>query len=134
MSIGAVNVPIYATNSSEEVEYILKNSEAKLCFAGTAEHLDKLLKEKKKLPKVKNLIIFDDLPKKKASVLSLNDCYTKGESYKSKKNFEKRMDSIKSTDMATIIYTSGTTGAPKGVMLTHNNFISNLVNVNNYKV
>ncbi len=129
LSIGAVNVPIYATNSAEEALYVLENSESKLCFAGTEDHLKKVLKVKRKLPKIKNIVVFDEISKKQKNVTGLDDAFKKGHAYKTKSNFEKRLKSVKGTDLATIIYTSGTTGNPKGVMLTHGNFLSNVTNI-----
>ncbi|MFW5720958.1 MAG: AMP-binding protein, partial [Bacteroidota bacterium] len=121
LSIGAVNVPIYATNSPDEALYILEDSDSKICFCGTEDHLDRILKVRKKLPKLAQLIIFDDYPKKKQGVITLEKAMEQGSRYKSKGNFDKRLKAIKSEDLATLIYTSGTTGNPKGVMLTHNN-------------
>ncbi len=126
LSIGAVNVPIYATNSPDEALYILEDSDSKICFCGTEDHLDRILKVRKKLPKLAQLIIFDDYPKKKQGVITLEKAMEQGSRYKSKGNFDKRLKAIKSEDLATLIYTSGTTGNPKGVMLTHNNFVSNV--------
>jgi long-chain acyl-CoA synthetase len=128
-SIGAVNVPIYATNSSEEAQYILDNSGSTVCFIGTESHLDRILKAKRKLPKVKNMVIFDDPGKKKKGVITLEEAFKKGQGYKKKKDFDTKLKAIKPDDLATIIYTSGTTGDPKGVMLTHKNFISNVNNI-----
>lgn len=126
LSIGAVNVPIYATNSPDEALYILEDSDSKICFCGTEDHLDRILKIRKKLPKLAQLIIFDDYSKKKQGVITLEKAMEKGSQYKTRGNFEKRLKAIKSEDLATLIYTSGTTGNPKGVMLTHNNFVSNV--------
>jgi len=126
LSIGAVNVPIYATNSPDEALYILEDSDSKICFCGTEDHLDRVLKIRKKLPKLAQLVIFDDYTKKKQGVITLEKAMEKGAQYKTKGNFEKRIKAIKSEDLATLIYTSGTTGNPKGVMLTHNNFVSNV--------
>jgi long-chain acyl-CoA synthetase len=128
ISIGAVNVPIYATNSSEETMYILDNSEAVACIAGTEDHLDRILKVKNKLKRVKTLITFDTYKKKTPGVISLDDAYKKGQAYKQKGNFDKRLKAIKPNDLASILYTSGTTGNPKGVMLTHNNFVADVRN------
>lgn len=129
LSIGAVNVPIYSTNSAEEARYVLENSESKMCFVGTEDHLDKVLKVKNKLPKLGQVIIYDEYNKKKKDVVTLEKTLEIGNSYKNKKMFDKRLNEIKPDDLATIIYTSGTTGNPKGVMLTHNNFVSNVINV-----
>jgi long-chain acyl-CoA synthetase len=126
LSIGAVNVPIYATNSSEEAYYVLNHSESKVCFIASEEHLDKILKVKRKLPKLKTLILFDQLPKKIKNLISFEEALQKGSAYKNKAIFDKRLNAIKLKDLATIIYTSGTTGNPKGVMLSHNNFVANI--------
>lgn len=128
LSVGAVNVPVYATNSSEEAEYVLNNSECKVCFVGSEDHLQKILKAKKKLKKLGKIVIFDEPAKKSKEAVQINEAYKIGQGYKSKSEFEKRLSAIKLTDLATIIYTSGTTGNPKGVMLTHKNFISNVNN------
>lgn len=126
LSIGAVNVPIYATNSADEALYVLAHSESKACFCGTEDHLDKVLSVRRKAPRLKTLIVFDTPKGKKPGVITLEEAYKKGEAYKNKGEFDKRMTSIKLDDLATIIYTSGTTGNPKGVMLTHKNFVSNV--------
>ena len=128
ISIGAVNVPIYATNSSEETQYILENSESVACLAGTEDHLNRILKVNNKLKKVKNLIIFDHYIKKTPGVVDFAEACKKGQAYKKKGDFEKRLKAIKPGDLASILYTSGTTGNPKGVMLIHNNFVSNVRN------
>lgn len=129
LSIGAVDVPIYATNSSAEASYILKNSESKACLVSTEDHLERVLKAKKNLPQLKNLIIFDELSRKKKDVITLSDALEKGEANSGKSNIDKLIQSVKPSDLATIMYTSGTTGDPKGVMLTHDNFVSNCRNV-----
>ncbi|MBN1532749.1 MAG: long-chain fatty acid--CoA ligase [Spirochaetes bacterium] len=126
-SIGAINVPIYATNSAEEAEYVLQNSESRLCFAGTKDHMDKVLQAKKKAKRVKEVIVFDELQKPPKGVLTVKQCYEIGQKFKRKNEFEKRLNSIKPGDLATLIYTSGTTGNPKGVMLTHDNFVQDMV-------
>jgi len=127
-SLGAVDVPIYATNSSEESEYILHNSDSKLCFVGTADHLDKVVKIWKKVPKVKQLIVFDEIKEKKKNIITLKDALGIGEKKQNKKTFDDRLKNIKPSDLSTIIYTSGTTGNPKGVMLTFNNFVADVRN------
>ncbi|TAL33736.1 MAG: long-chain fatty acid--CoA ligase [Spirochaetes bacterium] len=131
LSIGAVNVPVYATNSADEAEYILDNSESKACICGSNDHLDRVLSVKKKLKKLKDIIIIDAPKGKKPGVITIQEAMKKGEAYKGKANFEKALKAIKLSDLATLIYTSGTTGNPKGVMLTQNNFVSNVNQIMN---
>jgi len=126
ISVGAVNVPIYATNSAEEARYIIENSDSKMCFVGTREHMDKILQIKDRLPNLREIIIFDDLDKTIPGVVTLQDAYKEGKAAQNKDEFDKRLVPINIDDVATIIYTSGTTGNPKGVMLTHKNFVANV--------
>jgi long-chain acyl-CoA synthetase len=129
LSIGAISVPIYATNSSEECLYIISNSDSRLCFVGTEDHMKRILKVKPKLKKLKQIIIFDELGKQLKGVINLSVAFKGGQGYKKKGEFDKRLTAIKPNDVSTLIYTSGTTGNPKGVMLMHSNFVSNVVNI-----
>jgi len=126
LSIGAVNVPIYATNSAVEAKYIIENSDSVICFTGEKEHLDKVMEVKDKLPGLREIIVFDDLKSSVEGVIDLKEAMKQGSAFDGKAGFEERLKGINPDDMATIIYTSGTTGDPKGVMLSHNNFISNV--------
>ena len=127
-SIGAVDVPIYATNSAEESEYILDNSESKMCFVGTEDHLKKILKVRSKLPGMKQIVVFDEVAVSQEEELTLSKALAIGESKPDLALFDQRLSAIQPDDLATLIYTSGTTGNPKGVMLTHNNYVSNVRN------
>jgi len=127
-SIGAVDVPIYATNSAEESEYILGNSDAKACFVGTADHLKKILSIRTKIPNVKQIVVFDEVDVNQTEELTLSKALSLGEASPNKDLFDQRLAAIQPNDLSTLIYTSGTTGNPKGVMLTHNNFVSNVRN------
>ena len=131
LSVGAVNVPIYATNSAEESRYIIENSDSRMCFVATKEHMEKILAVKSKLPNLKEIIIFDSLEKPVTGVIELKDALKEGASSKKEKDFDNRINAIKAQDLATIIYTSGTTGPPKGVMLSHNNFFANVNQIYN---
>ncbi|MGD0209813.1 MAG: long-chain fatty acid--CoA ligase [Desulfomonilia bacterium] len=126
LSVGAVNVPIYATNSAEESRYIIENSDAKMCFVATKGHMEKILEVKPKLPNLKEVIIFDPLEKPVKGVIELRAALDEGAKSPKVKDFDDRIHSIKAQDLATIIYTSGTTGPPKGVMLSHDNFFANV--------
>jgi long-chain acyl-CoA synthetase len=129
LSIGGVSVPIYSTNSAEEAKYILANSDSRLCFVGNEEILERVLKIRSGAKKLKKIVIFDEYMKKKTDVITLSEVYSIGQKYNKKNEFDKRLASIKPGDLSTLIYTSGTTGNPKGVMLTHDNFVSNAKNV-----
>ncbi len=128
LSIGAVNVPIYATNSAEESRYIIENSDAIMCFTAGKEHTGKIVSVKPKLPNLKEIISFDMGGN---GVIELSAAYKEGASNAKADEFDKRIREIKKDEMATIIYTSGTTGNPKGVMLSHNNFFSNVQQIYN---
>jgi long-chain acyl-CoA synthetase len=131
LSIGAVNVPIYATNSAKESEYIIDNSDSKMCFVGTKDHMERILEVKGGLPNLREIIIFDDLDSPLEGVIGLKTAMEEGRAYKNKGEFDERLKPINMDDVATIIYTSGTTGNPKGVMLTHKNFVSNVTQLYN---
>ena len=126
LSIGAVNVPIYATNSVEESRYIIDNSDAKMCLVGEKGHMEKIIKARERLPNLGDIIIFDDLDEPVPGVTTLKDALSEGRAHPHEEEFHERLTHIEMDDVATIIYTSGTTGNPKGVMLTHNNFVSNV--------
>ncbi len=128
-SVGAINVPIYATNSAEEALYILENSGCKACFVSTEDHRDRVMKVKKKVPSLKKLIIFDEPEKNKKDVDFIGKAYDLGEKKANYKTLEKKIKDIKKGDTATIMYTSGTTGNPKGVILTQDNFVSQGINI-----
>ncbi|MBN2298002.1 MAG: long-chain fatty acid--CoA ligase [Deltaproteobacteria bacterium] len=126
LSVGAVNVPIYATNSALEAQYIIENSDSVMCFTGEKEHTGKVLEVKSNLPGVGAVISFDAVDGTAGDVIDLKAAMQQGEGADNTGVFEERLTSIKPSDMATIIYTSGTTGDPKGVMLSHHNFIANV--------
>jgi long-chain acyl-CoA synthetase len=126
LSIGATQVPIYSTNSPIEAHYILKNSDARICFVGTSDHLDRVLSVIKKLPKLEAVVIFGEAAKKKKGVLNFPEALSEGSAFRKKGEFDKRLKTVSPGDLATLIYTSGTTGSPKGVMLSHGNFVNNV--------
>lgn len=126
LSIGGVNVPIYATDSAAEARYIIGNSDSRLCFVASQEHLDKVLEIKDQLKNLEEIVIFDQLGKEVSGVTTVKDAMEQGRRYKKQGEFDKRLNAVRPSDLATIIYTSGTTGDPKGVMLTHDNFVKNV--------
>lgn len=131
LSLRAVNVPIYTTQAVEQVRFILENSGAKmLCVSGKKifKHAEEAIRSVERLEK---LIFFDSdaVVENDRRAISLESIEQNGEDSERKETatFEESLAEIKADDLATIIYTSGTTGEPKGVMLTHDNFVSNIV-------
>lgn len=127
-SIGAADADIYATNSAEEAEYIIENSDSKICLVGSQSHMEKVLSVRGKLPLLKEIIVFDEVSGKPEGVTLLSEALKAGEAQANPSLFDERIKGIQPNDLSTLIYTSGTTGNPKGVMLTHNNFVSNVKN------
>ena len=128
MSIRAVTVPLYATNSAKEVEYIINDAQISVIFVGEQEQYDEaatLLGNNKYL---KLIVAFrDDIQFKNSdSSVYLKDFISKDSNEKIKLELEKRYQESTLSDLACIIYTSGTTGEPKGVMLDHANFVDTI--------
>ncbi|MBI4430902.1 MAG: long-chain fatty acid--CoA ligase [Candidatus Omnitrophica bacterium] len=124
LSLGAVTVPIYATSTSAEIQYILKHSKARALFVSTLEQADKLHETGKQLPDLLSIVLFDG-QERRPGVTLFENFVRNSEAEAGKGKIEKYLDIIEPYDLASIIYTSGTTGPPKGVMLTHANFLSN---------
>ncbi len=126
LSIGAANVPIYATNSAEEARYVLEHSESRVCFAGSQEHMDKVVEVRDSLPNLEAVVVFDETAQKPEGVITFAEAMEEGRKHDNREEFDRRLKAIKPDDLASIIYTSGTTGPPKGVMLSHGNFLANI--------
>ncbi|SPD72580.1 AMP-dependent synthetase and ligase [uncultured Desulfobacterium sp.] len=126
LTIGAVNIPIYATNSAEEGLYVLKHSGARACFVGGREQFDKVLQILSQLPELKFIISYDPVEEEAENVFNFLDALKMGHGYNAQADISERLMAVTPQDLATIIYTSGTTGRPKGVMLSHHNFMSNI--------
>ncbi|MFC6996217.1 AMP-dependent synthetase/ligase [Rufibacter roseus] len=121
---GAVSVPMYPTITVEDYRYILKDSETKLILVSTEDLYNKVKEAASEVPGVQEIYTFDHVPGAKhwTELLKMGEGEDLSvlESYKA---------SVQPSDLLSIIYTSGTTGAPKGVMLSHNNLVSNFTNV-----
>ncbi|MGH9854829.1 MAG: AMP-dependent synthetase/ligase, partial [Blastocatellia bacterium] len=131
---GAINVPIYPTQAVDQVEYILRNSGARILFVSNSKQLRRI---KPALDSFRSkdrpqLILFESLKedKKDDGVIYLSSFEKTGEEERLRQPqlYEQLSAQSQPDDLATIIYTSGTTGEPKGVMLTHRNLVSNALN------
>ena len=124
----AVTVPIYPTNTPEQIEYMVNHSGARIVFVSGKFQYSKLLKIRKSLPGLELVVSFErflgdpELPVTTFYQLSEIDSAITPEE---KQEIEAGIDRIEPDDMLTLIYTSGTTGVPKGVMLSHNNILTN---------
>jgi long-chain acyl-CoA synthetase len=118
--LGIINAPLYPNITEADYEYILNDSGAKVVFISNDEILAKILNVKSNVPSLEHIYTFDQIDGQKnySELLSeeIDD-----------EAIEAARKEIKEDDVATLIYTSGTTGNPKGVMLTHQNLVSNVL-------
>jgi long-chain acyl-CoA synthetase len=121
MQAGAVLVPIYPTISEEEYEFIFNDAEIKYAFVGDAGLFAKISHIKSATPTLLDIYSFDNVDGCK----HFSDFLSSGAAI-DMSEVEKRKSDVKPEQLATIIYTSGTTGNPKGVMLSHDNVVSNV--------
>ena len=123
LQIGAVNVPIYPTISEEDYKYIFNHAEVKYCFLSDEELFAKADRVKGEVKSLKGIFSFDRVN----GCAHWEDIFTHGSDPALQDKVDGLKDKVKPSDLATIIYTSGTTGIPKGVMLSHNNLVSNVL-------
>lgn len=124
LQTGAQTVPIYPTISEDDYEYILNHSGSIYCFVSDEEVLRKVNLIRDKVPNLKEVYSFNEIQGCK----NWNELLQLGEDESNQHLVEERKNKVHSEDLATIIYTSGTTGKPKGVMLSHRNIVSNVIN------
>ena len=126
LTAGGLTVPIYTTLVSEQIRYIVDDSDAAIVVVSNPEQWKKIEPLKPGLGKVRHYITFAvEAP---AGVLALEDVLAKGRAAAAAEPglYDEMVGRVKPEDEATLIYTSGTTGVPKGVILTHDNLLSNI--------
>lgn len=120
LRIGAIGIPIYPTMTADDYAYILEHSGSKVFFVSNAELLAKAREAQARVPALTHLFTFDRVD----GAAHWKELLGRGAGLAA--TLEGYKAAVKNEDLATIIYTSGTTGKPKGVMLSHNNILSNV--------
>ena len=126
LSAGATVVPIYQTNSPEECQYVLENSDSKVVVAEDDEQLAKIAAVRDQLPKLEHVICMIGSG---GDAISMEDLAQRGAS-RQESEWEARWSAVTPDDICTFIYTSGTTGPPKGCVISHGNYRAMLDMVN----
>ncbi len=131
---GAVTVPVYPTLTPPQVRYILNDCGARALFVSTGAKLSEMETILKECAAIENVILFDDRKSSDAPSFTFIDLQERGRVVGDQQPelIDQLSKAPKPEDLATIIYTSGTTGEPKGVMLTHANMVSNLIDSSNH--
>lgn len=122
LQIGVVNVPIYTTLSDSEILFILNDCAASIIFVSDSVLLKKINRVKMNVPSLKEIFTFDQVEEATNWKEIIRE-----PSKEELEVLDSIRNSIQPSDLATLIYTSGTTGTPKGVMLSHNNLVSNVI-------
>jgi long-chain acyl-CoA synthetase len=132
LSLGGINVPIYTTQAVDQIRYILTDSGARAIFISNSKLFKHASKALEGLDFIERIVFFDAPggdPIERSSTLESLEKSGQERSINKPAAFGAYLKAIRPDDLATIIYTSGTTGEPKGVMLTHSNFVSNVLSI-----
>jgi len=125
VDLGGVDTPVYGTLNPAQVAYQAKDSGAKAAIVENPDQMAKFLEVKNECPDLEHLIQIEGPTA--SGVIAMDEVVDSGASGDAADLFWQRADRVKSEDVLTLIYTSGTTGNPKGVTLTHDNLVSNVL-------
>jgi long-chain acyl-CoA synthetase len=130
LSVGAIVVPIYQTNSPDECQYVLENSDAKVVVVEDDEQMEKIRAVRDRLPLLQHVV---RMTGESEDAISLEDLASRGAA-RDTAEWEARWRAVTPADVCTFIYTSGTTGPPKGCVISHGNYRAMLDMVNETSV
>lgn len=121
LGLGAITVPIYQSSTSEDISFILTDSQAKVLICESPGVLKKLQPILREMKSIEHVICFEPTEPSSGTCISLDELQEKGKAALklSPTLYELAVEELTQEDTATLIYTSGTTGRPKGVVLTH---------------
>ncbi len=124
-----VTASIYPTLLGHQAAYIINDSDAEIIFVENMLQFEKIEGVWKDCPNLKYIVVMDNTKVDKNNVMTFHELIERGKEYKEQNTgeYKSRWESRKPEDLLTLIYTSGTTGDPKGVMLTHSNLVTNVV-------
>ena len=124
LSVGAVTVPLYATITGKQAEYVVNDAGISLLFVGDQRQYDKVVGSMAATPTLRHVVVFDkDTSIADGAAEHFTDLMARGAGSASDAEVDARSAAVRPDDLATLIYTSGTTGAPKGAALTQANFL-----------
>ncbi|KKQ67041.1 MAG: hypothetical protein A3F95_01780 [Candidatus Nealsonbacteria bacterium RIFCSPLOWO2_12_FULL_39_31] len=125
MSMGVISVPLHIVLCPKIIEYILNHSQSEILIISSDDLLEKIIPIQNNLPFLRNIIFLDEIKKENKDKLR-KEAINYNELFAQAGENKLRPVALQSDDICSIVYTSGTTGLPKGVELSHNNFLSNI--------
>ncbi len=125
LSLGAVAIPIYQSNTPDQAAFILQNSETRILFVENKPLFDKIQSQRAGLPELEKIILITGKEPDDKNILTFEQLQKLGRREEDS-SWERAIHTINASDIATLVYTSGTTGPPKGAVLTHGNFLAEL--------
>lgn len=127
-ALGAISVPVYPTMTAKQNEYIFNDAGVKAVIVSNQFQLNKILKSLPSVPTLKHIVVMNEGAAVDGAI-SFSDLLKRGEEFMAEnpRHVEEARNGVKPEDLLTLIYTSGTTGNPKGVMLTHRNLCTNII-------